>query len=76
MPCAALSNNNSYSKDWPRPPPVDEEVFQLGKAAQVDLQLRITPASDLTHRAAAKTVLPTGDVLRTAVLLDHAYHKT
>ena len=56
--------------------PMDEQVFQLGEAAQVDLQLRITPARVLAHRAATKAVLRTGDVLRTAVLLDHAHHQT
>ena len=50
-----------------------EQVFQLGEAAQVDLQLRIAPARVLAHRAATKAVLRATYLLRCALLLHHGH---
>jgi hypothetical protein len=48
-----------------------EQVFQFGKARQVDLQLRIAPARVLAHPPAAKAVLRTADLLIVTGALDH-----
>src|SRR5207237_10024516 len=48
-----------------------EEIFQLGEAREVDLQLRIAPAGVLAHGTTAKAVRCARHLLRTALLFDH-----
>ena len=54
---------------------VDQEVFQLFQAFQVDLELRMAPAGELADVPAAESVVGTVDALPLAGGRDHFVHE-
>ena len=53
------------------PTAMHEEVFELGQAREMHLQLRVAPAGRLAHLAAAEAVVGASHVVLGAVRIDH-----